>query len=269
MPISRPTSPTSLSSYTSSSYSSLPALELGTEFVEEDRFIDSPPRSLSASAPSASTSSGQSPSINPPLPLILHTGPNTLIHTPLSDYLHGNISFNSFRAQVLAIRDEHLASIVSNSDTSADSSSADGSPAGEQTQSIADVEQQWRETLEEVDDMYPGKIRLESKILKGQVNELREQICRLTGTEPQSGQTVGQWVDELSDATGGQVEGYEVVMVDDYEDMREVGGWERRLELLRMMWRRRQPLKMMETALSCYLARRRQYIHALRRASPQ
>jgi hypothetical protein len=33
--------------------------------------------------------------------------------------------------------------------------------------------------------------------------------------------------------------------------------------------RRRQPLKMMETALSCYLAKRRQYIHAQRRASLQ
>jgi hypothetical protein len=33
--------------------------------------------------------------------------------------------------------------------------------------------------------------------------------------------------------------------------------------------RRRPPLKMMETALSCYLAKRRQYIDALRRASLQ
>jgi Tfp pilus assembly PilM family ATPase len=35
------------------------------------------------------------------------------------------------------------------------------------------------------------------------------------------------------------------------------------------MLRRRQPLKMIETALSCYLAKRRQYIHALRGASLQ
>jgi hypothetical protein len=39
--------------------------------------------------------------------------------------------------------------------------------------------------------------------------------------------------------------------------------------LLAFLWRRRQPLEMMETALSYYLAKRRQFIHALRRASLQ
>jgi hypothetical protein len=229
MPISRPTSPTSLSSYSSSSSSSITTLILGTDIDGEDRFIDSPPRSPSASESSTSTSSEQSPPTNPPLPLTLHTGPNTLIHEPLSEYLHGNISFNSFRAQVLAIRDEHLASLAPNSDTSADESS----------QRIADAEQQWWDTLEEVEDVKPSKMRLEGKILKGEVKELREQIRRLTGTETQVAQTVEDWVDEVSDATGGQVEeGYEVVMVDDYEDMHEVPSWERRLEFMRSEWSR-------------------------------
>lgn len=49
------------------------------------------------------------------------------------------------------------------------------------------MEQQWRETLEEVDAMKPGMMRLEGKILRWRVNELRAQIRRLTGTEHQEG----------------------------------------------------------------------------------
>ena len=178
------------------------SLEFAAHFVEEDGFIDSPSFPLYASAPSTSSASDLPSLTNPPLPLTLHTGPNTLIHTPLSHYLQGNVSFNSFREQVLAIRDEHLVSLASNS--------------------LVDVAQQWRETLEEVNKLKPGLMRLEGKILRDQVNELREQIRRSAGDETQEEQTGEDWVDEVLGTTGGQVDDDEVATVDDFADMYEV-----------------------------------------------
>ena len=198
------------------------SLEFAAHFVEEDGFIDSPSFPLYASAPSTSSASDLPSLTTPPLPLTLHTGPNTLIHTPLSHYLQGNVSFNSFREQVLAIRDEHLVSLASNSHTPTDGSSTNGSPAQEQSQSIVDVAQQWRETLEEVNKLKPGLMRLEGKILRDQVNELREQIRRSAGDKTQEEQTGEDWVDEVLGTTGGQVDDDEVATVDDFADMYEV-----------------------------------------------
>lgn len=207
--------------YTISSVSSSSAVE--------DGFIDSPSHSPSASAPASSTSSASDlpPTTNSPPPLTLHTGPNTLIHTPLSQYLHGNISFVSFRVQVLTIRDEHLARLASNSNTladgiSADGSSADSSQAAKQGQSITDVEQQWRETLEEVDKMKPGVMRVKGKNFSGGLNELREQIYRLTKRDPLHGYSVEDFLDAAAGKVQGEAESDEEGTVDDYADMHEV-----------------------------------------------
>jgi hypothetical protein len=231
MPYPRPTS--------LSSSSSISTLVLGTDIDGEEGFIDPPPNSPSVSESSASTSSDQSPPTNAGLPLTLHTGPNTLIHESLSQYLRGDISFNSFRAQVHAIRDEHLASLAP--DTTALSA--------ECIQRISEADKQWWDMLEEVDDMKPGKMRLEGKILKGEVSELRKQIRRLTGAEPEVAQTVEDWVDELSASTGGQVEeGFDLVTADDFKDMREVPYWQLLLEsnsghaLGRTMWMLGRPV---------------------------
>jgi hypothetical protein len=213
MPYPRPTS--------LSSSSSISTLVLGTDIDGEDGFIDSPPGSPSVSESSDSISSDQSPPTNAGLPLTLHTGPNTLIHEPLSQYLRGGISFNSFRAQVHAIHDEHLASLAPETFTS----------YAECSQRIVEADKQWLDTLVQVDDMKPGKMRLEGKILRGEVNDLREQIRRLTGAEPQVAQTVEDWVDEVSASTGGQVEeGFDLVTADDFKDMHEVPDWQRLLE---------------------------------------
>ncbi|KAG9197208.1 hypothetical protein G6514_001992 [Epicoccum nigrum] len=128
---------------------------------------------------------------------------------------------------VLTIRDEHLARLASNSNTpadgsSADGSSADGSQAEKQGQNITDAEQKWRETLEELDEMKPGVMRVKGKILSGALNELREQIYRLTKRDPLHGYSVKDFLDAAAGNVHGEAKSDKEGMVDDYADMHEV-----------------------------------------------
>ena len=140
------------------------------------------------------------------------------IYTPASQYMHGDISHNAFRDEVVAAMDNHLERLAGQMPVD--------STVEEQLWHLEIVRSLWWEELENVDSMAPKRLRLDLKIAKGWVRELEDRVRQFEDVvSGDSGRSNGETFDrlEIADEAGieaGPVRGTGDDVSDSYNDLR-------------------------------------------------